>query len=177
MAHPYSTEERLRRLAAGKSTRLDALADRDDDGVADEDPAPGGVMPTVADVLERAANRIDSALGAVYLVPFAGLTGSPSEPTYPVVGDITDRLALAALYFWVDPESADATALVEEAEADLERYRLRQWVIPGAPTVSAAAGPRGVRYESIGTYVAGGCTDGSSSAAYTTNTTDQTRGL
>lgn len=177
MAHPYSTEVRLRRLAAGKSSRLDVLADRDDDGVADEDPAPGGSMPTVADVLERAANRIDSALGAVYVVPFAGLTGTPEEPTYPVVGDITDKLALAALFFWVDPSSTDAQALTEEAEADLERYRLRQWVIPGAPQVSGSTGPRSVRYESIGTYVAGGCTDGSSSAAYTDRTIDQTRGL
>lgn len=176
MGHPYSTEARLRRLAAGRGRRLDELADRNRDGAPDSDPA-GGSASTVADALERAAVMIDDALGMVYEVPFADLTGSPLEPAVPGVGDVCDLLALAFLFEWHDPSSPDAAALRADAMQRLDLYRRREWALRGATPLAQTEGRLGVRYESIGTYAAGGCTSGSSTAAYTTDTTDQTRGL
>lgn len=176
MAHPYSTEARLRRYAAGLGERYVALLDRNGDGVADADPA-GGTATTVADTLERAANFIDSVLGLTYVVPFSGVTGSPPEPAVPAVGDVCDQLALAMLYEWHDPTSPEAKALREAAEKALEAYRAKKWKLVGATEVEQTSGRLGVRFESIGTLTAGGVTNERTDQPFTDDTIDQTRGL
>lgn len=165
MAHPYTTSARLRRLVAGKSERLLALLDRDGDGVADTD----GTTPVLDDVIERACNRIDGALGMAYSVPFSTTSGP--------VADMADKLAAAELFFWIDPESADGKRYLDEVEGDLEMYRTRKWAIPNATPIDPDTGRTGVRYESIGTVTAGGSTNGSTTATYTSETVDQTRGI
>ena len=176
MAHPYSTEARLRRYCAGKGERYLNLFDWNGDGVVDADPA-GGSTTTPADALERAANVIDGALGMVYEVPFAGLTGSPSEPSVPQVGDLCDQLAVAHAFWHLDPESTDAKRLREDADKQLELYRAKKWKLVGATEIAQTSGRLGVRSESIGTYTAGGITTDRTDNPYTDDTLDQTRGL
>lgn len=158
MAHPYSTAARLKRWLAGKGERYLALLDRNRDGIADTD----GTQTLEDHVLERAANDIDADLGSVYSVPFA--TVSPTLPasalTYGQVGDLCDVLCAALLWEWVDPESSDAKAAREEYDAAVALYRTGDRVIPGAAKVDAGTGKRSFAWESSGTEVAGGVTNG-----------------
>ena len=176
MAHPYTTEARLKRFAAGKGERLNDLLDRNRDGIADTD----GTYSVLSDVLERAASRIDAKLGQVYSVPFATETAATTNG-YAVapqqVSDLCDLLALAYLYRWNDPESKDAARLEAEFDADIAEYRSGAAEIPGAAKVDAADAARSWAFEGRGTRVAGGVTDGDTDSPYTSDTVDQADGM
>lgn len=172
MAHPYSTEARLKRPVAGKSERLLELLDRNRDGIEDTD----GTFAVLSDALERTANDIDSRLGPAYEVPFATATPSSSNgyaPTYGLVADLCDLGTKAALYEWLDPDCSEAEKTRAAYEKMLAEILDGTRVIPDAPRVDAGTGRRSFAYESIGTEYASGTTDGTL-APYTTSTTDPT---
>lgn len=171
MAHPYTVAARVERLVAGQSTRLDDLLDRDEDGTADTD----GAEPLIDDVIERACNRIDGEVAQVYVTPLTVDISAPAEAG--LVADLCDKLAAAELFFWVDPLSEDGKRLQGEALDFLDMVRARRTGLPGQTPIDQRTGRQGVRYESIGTVAAGGVTSGRSDAAYSDDTTDQTRGL
>jgi len=172
MAHPYSTEARLKRPVAGKSERLLELLDRNRDGQADDD----GTFAVLADALERTANDIDSRLMTVYVVPFASATASSSNGyavTYGIVADLCDLGTKAALYEWLDLECSEAEKTRAAYEKMLAEILDGTRGIPDAPRVDAGTGRRSFAYESIGTEYASGTTDGVL-GPYTSSTTDPT---
>lgn len=171
MAHPYTVAARLKRLVAGKSERLEALLDRDGDGVADDD----GTEPVLEDVLERAANTIDGHVCQVYVTPLVVTLTDPAAAG--LVADICDKLAAAELFFFVDPQSEDGKRLEASALDFLDMVRARRTGLPGQTLLASGTGRTGVRWESIGTQAAGGITNGRTDQPYTDDTIDQTRGL
>lgn len=176
MAHPYSTEARLKRFAAGKGERLRELLDRNLDGIADTD----GTVSVLESVLERAANRIDSRLGVKYAVPFASTTPSASNdqaPTYGAIADLADLFATARLSLWVDPKDQDGLDLMAEFDDEVAFLLGPNGTIPGAALAESGTTGRTWGFESLGTHVAGGVTNGRTDAEYTDDTVDQSRGI
>ncbi len=169
MAHPYTTEARLRAMASGRSERLLELLDRDGDGIADTD----GTTSTLARAIESACNRIDAALGVRWPVPFVA---DPSTPG--IVADCADELAAWFLYRWLDPDAKEAKAHKALADETLrELGRDGAWTIPDVEELTGDDASTGVVFESIGTYAAGGTTNGQRGVAYDSTTTDDTSGI
>lgn len=176
MAHPYTTEERVRRFCAGRSDRLVALLDQNLDGIPDTD----GIVSVFNDAINRAANRIDSALARTYAVPFASATPSSPHyaPTYPQVADLCDVFALARLLSRNDPNDVEAAALFKEFFDLIEEYRTGASTIVGASAADAEDAAQPFAWEGKGTTVAGMVDqNGDPSAAYTDDSVDQTRGM
>lgn len=178
MAHPYSTEQRLRLHLSGKGERYTTLLDRNFDGIADV-VAGATDVPLVTHALESIADDIDSVLGTVYETPFASVTPNPpttTAPTYGIVATLCDIGVTWQLWFWLDPTSPECEESRKLYDAALEELldRTRR-VIPGAPLVSVATRPRRIVFESGGTEFAGGVTNGVADAAYTDETYDRTR--
>ncbi len=176
MAHPYSTEARIKRFAAGKGERLRELLDRNLDGVADTD----GTVSVLASELERAANTIDSRLGAKYAVPFANVTPTTATneaPTYGVIADLTDIRALARLILWVDPTDQDGKDLMAEFDDEIESLLNGRSIVPGAALVTTSVTGRTWAYEALPTRVSGAVTNGRTDSAYTDDSVDQSRGI
>lgn len=176
MAHvAYSTVQRVRRFLG--PDRALAVLDRDGDGSEDPGTTGTGSVALVDDALARAANRIDSALGTRYTVPFAAITDS--SPTPEAVSDLTDLGVATLLYEWLQPNSDDAKAFRAQFESQLKAYRSGDEVVVGAAELPSSSGGQSAAYESIGTRVAGGTDDlGNVNVAWvSTSTKDQTRGL
>lgn len=169
MAHPYTTETRLKRPVAGKSERLLSLLDRNRDGVADSD----GTWSVLEDAMERVANLIDGRLGMVYSVPFASATAASTNGyavTYGLVSDLCDLGVKALLYAELDPGCDEATKAEERFDDMLADILAGTVIIPGATKVDAGTGRRSFAFESLGTEYAGGVTGGLRDAAYDTET-------
>lgn len=166
MAHPYSTEARLKRLLAGKGERLLGLLDRNRDGVADTD----GTTAVIDDTLARVDNDIDARLGQVYVVPFAATV--PGQ-----VSDLSDLGAAAELYDWLDPESGEAARFRERYLNLIDEYRRGLAEIPGAAKVDSADGGRSWAFESMGPRFGGRDSSGRNDGVYTDDTTDPTDGM
>lgn len=172
MAHPYSTVARLTTFAAGKGDRLADVADRNKDGVPDDN--------LIEDALERAANILDEELGAKYAVPFASVAVPVAPgyaPTYGTVADLCDLYAYARLLINVDPTDQEARLILDEFDARVARLLTPNGTIPGAPLVTAPSGGRTWASESLGTHVAGGVTNGRTDEPFTDDTADQARGI
>lgn len=172
MAHPYSTEARVKRALAGKGERLLELLDRNADGIADTD----GTTSVIDATLQIVANDLDGRLAQVYEVPFASATpASPGyEPTYAQVADLCDLGVIAELWEWKDPGSGDAETAREKYETRLREYREGVSEIPGAAKVSSTEGGRSWAFEGLGPRLGGRDSSGRNDGAYTDDTTDPT---
>ena len=179
MAHPYSTETRLRLFAAGKGERLVSLLDRNFDGVADVIIVGASSISVLSATLERAANRIDSRLGAKYAVPFSTTTPTAPDdtPTYGVVADLCDLYALARLALWVDPQDVDGREMMQEFEDEIAALLTSNAVIPGAALITTSTNSRSWGAEALPSSVCGATTDGRTDSAYTDDSLDQSRGI
>lgn len=127
MAHPYTTRARLDALI--RPTRMVRLLDVDQNGVEDS-----GVF---TDIIERAANQVDSDLARYYVVPFAAITDSPATPG--VVADLCDYAAAVLLFeLGGSPAAEDAKNFLRRYEALLARIRSGEASVPGATPVAAS---------------------------------------
>lgn len=168
MAHPYTNEAHMRRFVAGRGERLDTLLDRDEDGVADEIDG----VPVLDYVVELACNRLDGELMQVYVTPLVADLSAGG-----LLVDFATKLATVELYFWADPNSADASALLADVLDYLDRVRARRVGIPGQTPIPATSGRNAVRVESIGVQAAGGLTNGRTDLPFNDTTVDLTRGI
>lgn len=176
MAHvAYSTVQRVRRFLG--PDRALAVLDRDGDGSEDPGTTGTGSVALVDDALARAANRIDSALGIRYSVPFAAFTDP--TPTPESISDLTDLGVATLLYEWLQPNSDDAKAFRAQFEAMLKAYRIGDEVVVGGPELPAESGGESVAYESVGTRAAGATDNlGNKNVAWSSSTsTDQGSGI
>lgn len=136
MAHPYTTRARIDALL--RPTRVERLLDVDQDG--DED---SGVF---TDVIERAANLVDTDLARIYSVPFAAITDSPATPG--IISDLTDYAAAVWLFrVGGAPNSADADAFQALYNGLLEGILAGRRAVPGATPVAASGGAVAMVYE------------------------------
>lgn len=147
MAHPYSTVERLRRYLS--SRRALDLLDRDIDGREDAGAAESGSVALADDVLERAANSIDAALGRTFSVPFAAITDVPATPGQ--IADLCDLRATMFLYQWVAPASDTLKELAKEYADYIDNFVSKKWGIPGAAFADSEDSQMLVMHESAGT--------------------------
>lgn len=134
MAHPYSTQPRLEALLG--SDLVLALLDRNHDGTADDGVYDG--------TLERACNRIDSRVGGLYVVPFAGVGDTPT-PTPGTISDIADYITAQMLFSVDNPDSADAKYWGGQADAELAKVLSGAYVLNATKQDADATAAAGLK--------------------------------
>lgn len=125
MSHPYTTRARTE-FASKDEARVRALLDQSQEG--------SEYAGCYADVIERAANAVDSDLGVRYVVPFAAITDVPPCPG--IISDLADFKALSFLY---PADSLEAVNFETRYATTVARIIARAATVPGAAELSADA--------------------------------------